>query len=192
VADIRSFVAVEIDEAIITRLSTVQQHLRGVGAQVSWVRPEGMHLTLKFLGNVPEHRLPEITHALETAVLSASPFRLSVIGVGGFPNLSRMRVVWAGIAQGAEALCALAAAVDQQLATVGFPREERPFSPHITLGRVKAPEGVHRLAELLRTHEGESFGEMPVTHVRLMRSDLLPTGARYTMLRSFPLLGTAA
>ncbi len=189
-AEIRTFIAVEVDQAILARLSAVQQHLRTAEAQVSWTRTEGMHLTLKFLGSVPESRLPEIAQALELAAGVIGPFRVSVASTGGFPNLSRMRVVWAGIDTGAEELRTLADAVDARLAERGFPREERPFSPHITLGRVKAPEGGDRLAQLVRTHQAEAYGEMLVSEIHLLRSDLSPTGARYTVLRAIGLSGS--
>lgn len=188
-ADIRAFIALEISPEIIARLIAVQRHLRDAAAQVTWVRPEGIHLTLKFLGNMPEERVPEIIRVLEIAATAQGPFRAGVAGMGAFPNLRRPRVIWAGIAQGAEACCVLAQAVEQQCAALGFPPEERPFSPHLTLGRVKSPVGVERLIALLREHDSEQFGEMPVTELRLIRSELFPDGARYTTLRQIPLTG---
>ena len=153
-AEIRTFIAVEIEETILARLRAVQQHLRTANAQVAWTRPEGMHLTLKFLGNVAERRVQEITLALQHAACALAPFRPQRGECRRLSSLSRLRVVWAGIGEGAALLCTLADAVDTQLAACGFPREDRPFSPHVTLGRVKAPPGDSRLAELLREHRG--------------------------------------
>ncbi len=186
-AEIRTFIAVKVEDTILARLRAVQQHLRTAGVQVAWVPAEGMHLTLKFLGNVAESRLPEITRALQLAANTLSPFHLSVVSVGGFPTPARLRVVWAGIGDGAGALCALAEAVDTQLVACGFPREDRPFTPHITLGRVKSPAGGSRLAELLGEHREETYGEMAVSEIHLIRSNLSPTGARYTVLQVVPL-----
>lgn len=183
----RTFIAVEIEETILARLQLVQQHLRTAEAPVSWTRAEGMHLTLKFLGNVDESRLGEITEAMRRAASTLQPFSLKVMSIGGFPTLAHLRVIWAGIEEGAETLCALADAVETQLAACGFPRESRPFSPHITLGRVKAPVAGNGLAALMREHDGERYGEMTASAIHLLRSDLSPTGAHYTVLQVVPL-----
>ncbi|MHB9130494.1 MAG: RNA 2',3'-cyclic phosphodiesterase [Armatimonadota bacterium] len=181
--EIRSFIAVEVDPAIIRRLAEVQAHLRGAGADVSWSRPEGMHLTLKFLGNVAEERIPAIGDALAEVAEHHTPFTVTVAGSGGFPTARRPRVVWAGISDGTTELTALAVDVETTLATLGFPPEERPFRPHLTLGRVKSPGGADKLAALLAEHADDQFGAMQVTEIILMRSELSPKGARYTPLR---------
>jgi 2'-5' RNA ligase len=185
-AVVRTFIAVEMPEALIARLRTLQEALRAAGPGVAWVRPEGMHVTLKFLGDVAEEALPEIYQAMETATAQA-PFNLRVTGAGAFPTPRRPKTVWAGIDEGAEPLAQLAAAVEDALAALGFPREERPFRPHITLGRVKDPRGPQRLGELIAAHAGDVLGAMPVTEIVVMRSDLTPQGARYTPLRHVPL-----
>ena len=180
--EIRTFIAIEIAPAIIDRLTTVQQQLRRTAAQVAWTRPEGVHLTLKFLGNVPEERLPALGEALGHVAQHYTPFPLRVEGIGGFPNLRHPRVLWAGIGEGQAPVSALAREVDETLTALGFPREERPFSPHLTLGRVKSPDGLAPLLALLATQADSQFGEMRVEAVSLMRSDLLPQGAKYTEL----------
>jgi len=189
VADIRSFIAIDVDDAIIARLATLQQELRGADAQVSWSRPEGMHLTLKFLGNVPEERIPAIGDALQGVAAGRKPFRISMEGTGGFPNLRRPRVLWAAVREGRETLISLAGAVDTALAGLGFPPEDRPFSPHLTLGRVKAPNGLECLTAAMQSHTGDSFGEATVREVILYRSELSPKGARYTPLQRAALGG---
>jgi len=188
-ADIRSFIAVAMDEGIIARLAALQQELRRAEAPVSWVRPEGMHLTLKFLGNVPEGQIPRIGDALQGVTAARAPFRICVEGAGAFPNLRRPRVVWADVREGREALIELAAAVDAALAGLGFPPEDRPFSPHLTLGRVKAPNHLEHLAALIQSHVDDRFGEMTAREVILFRSELSPNGAKYTPLRRAALGG---
>lgn len=180
--EIRTFIAVDIAPEIVTRLLAVQQHLRQAEAAVSWVRPEGMHLTLKFLGNVDEARMPAIADALAAIARQHRPFSLRVAGTGAFPTLARPRVVWAGVAAGGDELRALAESIETALAALGFPRETRPFRPHLTLGRVKVPPADRRLADGVAAHRDEDFGEMPVTALTLYRSDLSPQGARYTVL----------
>lgn len=188
-ADIRAFIAVAVDEAIIARLAALQGELRRADAPVAWVRPGGMHLTLKFLGNVPEERIPAIGEAMREVAASRKPFRIGVEGTGAFPNLRRPRVIWADVREGREALIELAAAVDGALVGVGFPPEDRPFSPHLTLGRVKMPNRLEQMMALLASHAQDRFGEMLVTGMILFQSELSPQGAKYTPLRHAALGG---
>ena len=188
-ADIRSFIAVAVDDGIIARLAALQGELRRADAPVSWVRPEGMHLTLKFLGNVPEARIPDIGDALREVAAGRATFRVSMEGTGAFPNPRRPRVIWADVRDGRETLVELAGAVDAALAGLGFPPEDRPFSPHLTLGRVKISSHLEKLMALLESHAGDRFGEMAVTEVILFQSELSPKGAKYTPLRRMTLGG---
>jgi len=181
-AEIRAFIAIEIDPAIITRLTALQQQWRCAEAPVTWSRPEGLHLTLKFLGNVPEERLPSITETLARIAHAHFPFVLRVEGVGGFPTLKRPRVLWAGIGEGSAPATMLAREIETALEALGFPRESRPFNPHLTLGRVKAPDGLARLLALMTPLIDAPFGEMQAQAVSLMRSELSPHGAKYTEL----------
>ena len=190
-AQIRAFIAIELNDIVRDHLAALQQQLRQVDPTVSWARPEGMHLTLKFLGNVPEEQLPTLGDALEAVARQFAPFAVTVAGTGVFPNLRRPRVLWAGVQSADTPLAALAAAVDLAMAEHGFPREPRPFSPHLTLGRVK---GVYnpQLTPILEQHGDELFGEVHVTELVLFRSELAPQGARYTALRRVPLTGNAS
>lgn len=181
-AEIRTFIAIGIDQAILARLAELQQQLRQVAADVAWARPEGMHITLKFLGNVAEERIPAIAEALERVARQFTPFTIAVAGTGVFPNPRAPRVVWAGIREGSETLCVMAAAVDRELDALGFPREQRPFRAHLTLGRVKSPAHLAQLTTALTQHANEPFGAMRAGDMRLMRSELSPQGARYTAL----------
>jgi len=182
-ADIRSFIAVTVDEKIIARLAVLQQELWHADAPVSWTRPTEMHLTLKFFGDVPEGQISGIGDALRDAVAGRASFHIGVEGAGAFPNLRRPRVLWAAVHEGRAALIALAAAVDTAVTALGFPPEDRPFNPHLTLGRVKAPNHLERLLSLMQSHAEDRFGEMTVREVILFRSDLSPQGATYTPLR---------
>lgn len=188
-ADIRSFIAVVVDEGIIARLAALQGELRHTDAPVAWVRPEGMHLTLKFLGDVPEARIPDIGEALRAVAGNWEPFRISVEGTGAFPNLRRPRVVWADVREGRETLIELAGAVDAALTGLGFPPEDRPFSPHLTLGRVKVPGRLEALTAQVESHAQDYFGEMTVGEVILFQSELSPKGAKYTSLQRSALSG---
>lgn len=190
-ANIRTFIAVHVDDVIIARLMALQEELRRTDARVSWTRPEGMHLTLKFLGNVPEEQIATIGDALQPVAAGCASISISIEGTGGFPNLRRPRVVWAGVGGETEALIELAAGVDAAMAGLGFPPENRPFNPHLTLGRIKEPVQLEPLIELLTAHSADQFGEMTVREIILFQSQLSPKGARYTPLRRLALSGAS-
>jgi 2'-5' RNA ligase len=151
---------------------------------VAWVGRDNFHLTLKFLGNVDPGRLEGIVAALGSAAAGCGPFELSVAGLGAFPSPTRPRVLWAGLDEGATEAARLAERVDGALAQLGFERETRAFSPHVTLGRVREPRRQPGLAEVLR---GGGFGRQHVDRLSLMQSTLSPRGARYTELAALPL-----
>ena len=149
---------------------------------IRWVRATGLHLTLKFLGEIPEERLGDIYEAVERAVDGASPFSLVLAGLGGFPDLRKPRVIWLGVLRGGEFLEKLHQRVDAQLALCGFSREKRKFSPHLTIGRVRSLRGIKPLLDRLPGIAFES-DEIPVTAVKVIRSQLKPTGAEYSDLK---------
>jgi 2'-5' RNA ligase len=148
-----------------------------------------LHLTVKFLGQVDEGRSEAIIGALTRSVAGVGAFDTEVVGLGAFPSAARPRVVWAGVTVGASAMGDLARRVDDALAALGFSREARPFSPHITLGRVRRPERAPALTEALRGAAGRPFGRLRVARTSLMRSELSPRGARYTELAAASLGG---
>lgn len=149
--------------------------------------PDNFHLTVKFLGAVDTGRLPDVERALGEAVAEMSPFTLTLRGLGAFPSAARPRVIWAGTADGAAELAAVAARVERALSPLGFPTEDRPFSAHVTLGRVRTPRRNPRLAQALAASAGVELVRVPVERVSLMRSDLSPRGARYSELAGHPL-----
>ena len=174
--------AIRLDETVRAALGAAIEGLRRAARDVAWVVPANLHLTLKFLGRVSEARTPELVAALTRATSGLAAFDADVAGLGAFPTPTRPRVIWAGVGRGADALVLLAGRVDDALAALGFEREPRPFSPHVTLGRVRTPRRDQKLADALRAGEGREFGRLSVERVALMRSDLSPRGARYTEL----------
>jgi 2'-5' RNA ligase len=189
--DLRLFIAVELPPAWTEALAEVQAALRRRGLErLRWVRPEGIHLTLKFLGNVDERRVPELTAAIERAAAEAAPFALTLGRPGTFGPPSRPRVVWVGTEGEAEALTRLWRAVETQVTPLGFPAEGRRFAPHLTLARV--PDETPREAAAAITPAVQAVGmartaPMTISEVALMRSELGRGGARYTRLAAAPL-----
>jgi 2'-5' RNA ligase len=151
------------------------------------VAPDNFHITLKFLGGVDEGRIPDVIEALRGAAREHAPLDMDVAGLGAFPSAVRPRVLWAGVTAGQAPLGALAASVDAALAALGFPREDRAFSPHVTLGRVRQPRRAPALARALSANATRPFGRVAVREVALMQSHLASPGARYTALAVIPL-----
>lgn len=184
---VRSFVAIELTDHIKEELCQVQASLksRAISDLVRWVRREGMHITLKFLGDVPVDKIGEISVSLRQASEGIGHFGLSFAGLGCFPSARRPNVVWVGILGDTNTLAVLQQRIDYNLAALGFPPEKRKFTPHLTLGRVGGrvgPKERDRLGGLIETESLETLGEMEVHEVSLMRSVLSPTGAKYSRL----------
>lgn len=179
----RLFVAVGVPVAISDRIETdVAGVLRTVLPGARWTRPEGRHLTLKFLGEVPDERVATVADAIGRAAAAHRPFSAAFTRVGGFPNLRRPRVLWVGIGPGAPEMAALAASVDEELAGEGFDREARPFAAHLTLARFKTPAPVPPRPPVVVPDE-----PFEVVEAVLFRSRLHPKGAVYTPVASFGL-----
>jgi 2'-5' RNA ligase len=182
-AKIRTFVCFEIPASILERLSSLQDKLKSLGSGISWTRPEGIHLTLKFLGDVEEAQIDAIASAVEKAVAEVKPFTVTVKGTGAFPDFRRPRVLWAGIEEAGGSLLKLQSRIDEELLRLGFPKEKRGFSAHLTMGRVKSTQAIEKITARLR-EESMDAGEFIAEEIIVMQSNLLPTGAVYTPLRT--------
>ncbi len=182
----RLFVAVCLSSDIRDRLAAAQDRLRRVQADVSWVRAENIHVTLKFLGDTEEKRLERIRPALAEVARASAPFSMEVAGVGSFGGRVP-RVIWVGVREGAERIVRLASQVETALARVGFPKERRSFTAHLTLGRVRSSRNAEALLTAVREAEADTFGSITATQFELMQSELRPTGSVYTVLETFPL-----
>lgn len=185
---IRSFLAIEIPEVLREKLREFLRELKSTGADVKWVRPEGIHLTLKFLGAVEREALETISLALRPAVEKFAPFELKAQGAGCFPSLRNPRVVWTGLIEKEDAVCRLQREIETITAGLGFPSEDRPFKPHLTLGRVRSPKGKIALTQMIEGNSHLDLGSFRVERVVLFRSDLRPEGAVYTKLQEFYLM----
>jgi 2'-5' RNA ligase len=184
---LRTFVALELDEALRRSLVSLQNRLKRQtpSGSVKWVAPEGMHLTLKFLGDTPSERIPEIVSALHEACSPYPSFCLTLEGRGCFPNFRQPRVIWVAIRDENRALSRLQSAVEAYVAPLGWPTEARGFTPHLTLGRVSRSAERGEIAAVGQAVESaviEELGRQRVDRVKLIRSDLRPTGAVYTTL----------
>ena len=178
----RTFIAIEIPEAIKAGMAAVQARLKGGGVDASWSRSEGIHLTLKFLGETSDKRVPQIVQALVLELGGTERFHLSPEGVGTFPNPASARVVWIGITGDVGRLVALQAAVEKAMVGIGMERDDRPYTPHLTLGRIKR---IRKPDMWLKGLEGIKNFRLPgfeVTAISLIESELRPIGAVYREL----------
>ena len=188
---IRVFIAISIPEAGRMALKKV---IQGLAAQlprgVRWADPEGIRLTLKFLGNVEPSQVAEIVNAMRRSTERLAPFPIQISGLGMFPNERRPRVFWAGIAGDPDSLRELQEKVEEAMSSLHFPREQRSFSPHLTLGRVREPvsNGIRRqIAAAASSVSSAPTEPWLVESVHLVQSNLAPGGASYTNLASAPL-----
>jgi 2'-5' RNA ligase len=186
---IRSFLAIELPKPILKKIEEVQGDLRSTHADVRWVNPEKIHLTLKFFGNIEESRIDLLLKSIEEPIRNTLPFSLKVRGVGAFPNLKNPRVIWIGLVNGREVLISFQKQIETQLEKIGIQPEDRPFNPHLTLGRMRSSRGKVELAGRMEKHKEEEFGDFQVERVILFKSDLRPTGPIHTPLRDMKLGG---
>ena len=185
--EIRCFVALNLPPELKGRLAELEARLKEARADVSWVKPENIHLTLKFLGGVEETRIPLIKRTIQEGLRGEGPLVLSLAGLGVFPNPRSPRVIWVGVEGDTERMQKLQKRLEQALEEVGFPREARSFSPHMTLGRMRSRQGTAGLMELVERLGEYRAGSIQAESIELMRSQLHPAGAIYTILESFPL-----
>jgi 2'-5' RNA ligase len=180
----RLFVAIEIPNEVRESLAAFLKELRGIAPQAKWVRAENLHITLKFLGHTEPTKLRAIEEAL-ASIRDAQPVTLDFRGLGFFPNEKRARVFWVGM-EASSNLKVLAEGIDQRVHKLGYPLEDRPFTPHLTLARLEPPGLPPKLGSAAKENAVRTFGSFAAHEFHLIESRLKPTGAEYTTLQSFP------
>ena len=191
---IRAFIAIELPETIRQQLHTIEQQIQtraGESARraVRWVPAGNMHLTLKFLGEVSANNVEVLARMLQREAAQHQPFEFSISGLGAFPNPRRPRVIWVG-AEIPASMSALQRTIEAETRALGYPGEDRAFSPHLTLGRISQnarPDEVNQVARALGELQVGELGKVHVSSIHLFKSDLHPSGAVYTSLHQFPL-----
>lgn len=176
----RTFIAVELSEETRRRVAELQGQMRASGARLRWVKPKNLHFTLRFLGELPVAQVARAVVAVREAVKTATPFAVTIAGLGAFPTFERPQVVWVGSREGAEALEALAARIDMFLSRERFPMNSRRFRPHLTLGRSRDERQWGDLVRTLHRFREAVIGEERIDAVTVMESRLTPDGPVYT------------
>ncbi|WP_420265514.1 RNA 2',3'-cyclic phosphodiesterase [Candidatus Magnetominusculus dajiuhuensis] len=182
----RTFIAIDISGAQRAAIGHTIGTLKPLRADVKWVRPENLHLTVKFLGDLDEGAVDKIALTLKELTAGYAPFQIELRTIGAFSSLKRPDIIWTGVTKSPE-LDSLAADIEEGLSLIGIKKEGRPFSPHLTIARVKSLRDYTPLYEKLCAISDKDFGVCDVREIALMRSELTPGGAQYTRLKSFPL-----
>jgi 2'-5' RNA ligase len=182
---VRLFVAISLSVELLDRFSALLQELRALAPLAKFVPTENLHLTLKFLGEVPHAKLDEVRSVLST-IRSEQPGALEFRALAFFPNERHPKVLWVDV-ESTTSLKSLAANIDRATHTLGFPRETRAFTPHLTLARFYKPGLPPKLRAAVTDHAPSTFGSLVVSNFCLIESKLKPSGAEYTIRESFPL-----
>ncbi len=185
----RIFIAIDIPEALKKEIGKVQLELRNTGADVRWVRPECLHLTLKFLGEIKPEELASISQRLRDSIRDINPFRFSINSLGAFPRPNTPRVVWVGVTPEQESLNELNKRIEDTLVPLGFSKEDRPFTPHLTIGRLRSGSYREKLSKKIDELKDISIGKVEVKKILIMESHLSPHGARYECKEEIELQG---
>jgi 2'-5' RNA ligase len=187
---IRAFLALDPPGEVLREIATIQNRLRKfIQGDIRWVRPEGIHLTLKFFGELSGDDVANIATVVEKAAEKEMPFSFAIGGAGLFPDSHRPRVLWLGMNGDVERLRVFQKGLEQALLQVGFPCEERPYRPHLTLGRIRTSRGLIGLARALEKGEEYTAGRFIASGLSLIQSELTPGGAMHTRLKWFPFSG---
>ena len=185
---IRAFIAIELPTELNKELDTLEALLKQNSPPViKWIEPGSIHITLKFLGEISDAILDDLILVMEESVVGVSPFKLDVRQLGAFPSIDRPQVIWVGVSGEMDKLTRLRENIEKNTESLGFKRESRPFSPHLTLSRVRdgaRPNDIQRICELLNETAFTALHNIDVNQINLMKSVLTPTGAIHTCIGS--------
>ena len=185
----RAFIAIELPDEISAFIHKIQEELRSYGLKARWVRPENIHLTLKFLGDINNEYIKKAGDAIISAASENASMSLGAKGIGVFPGVKRPRVIWTGIVGQKKELADLQKTLDGNFETIGFPKEKRPFKGHLTIGRIKGKIDARRLVDAMKEFGRFESKTFMADEVVLFKSELKPSGAVYTKLMSAALCG---
>jgi 2'-5' RNA ligase len=183
---LRSFIAIELSESVKSALADLQNNFRKCRADIRWVKPAGIHLTLKFLGDIDD--VDGIKKVISKACNYYKPFDIEVAGVGVFPNIRSPRVLWVGIDEN-EVLAGLQSAIEDGLSLLGFKKDKRKYQPHLTLGRFRSLKGDRTVVDEIGLYNNYRLGCMNASKVSLIKSELRPSGAVYSKITEITLTG---
>ena len=182
----RTFIAIELPSEIKDSLSRLQEELKTSGADVKWVTPENIHLTLKFLGEIDDKKIDKIIKIIDDTAKEKNKFQIRISSLGAFPKVDFPRVIWVGVDTGDKETKEIAEGLEEKIAKIGIPKEDRPFSSHITIGRTKSSLNREGLVQDLKDKAELGGGKLNfyVTKITLFKSTLTPKGPIYEVLKA--------
>jgi 2'-5' RNA ligase len=180
----RGFIAIDID--VFPKLIEFENDIKELNIDVKLVEPKNIHITLKFLGDTYENQLDQIQRIIKSSVRGIAPFNIKLKGAGVFPNINYIKVIWIGIKDN-NILGIISSKIDKQLSKIGFKKEKRNYSPHLTIARVKSSKGKNRIMQIIEKYKNIEFIDFKVDTIKLKRSDLTPKGPIYTDIKNFKL-----
>jgi 2'-5' RNA ligase len=183
----RTFIAVELPDEVRKNIIELINELKEVKSEVKWVEEKNLHLTLKFLGWVEDQKIEEVIRLTQEAVKEKGRFKIKLEDLGTFPSGKSPRVIWVGVTEGKEKLINLAESLEKLFTQAGFRSEEREFSAHVTIGRIKEKKGVDKLKEKIESYKRPFFGVAVVDHLQIMKSTLTPKGPIYEIIKEVKL-----
>jgi len=186
---IRTFIAIELPEAVLSHIEKVQKGIKSCGFKASWVQTKGIHLTLKFLGNIAASDAEKVGEAMSETAKAHRPISLSAKGIGVFPGIKKPRVIWVGLSGDTHPLIQMQKNLDENLQCLGFPKEDRPFKGHLTLARIKESIDAAKLLEAMNKFGSFESEKFTADKIILFKSELKPSGAVYTKLINVNLKG---
>jgi 2'-5' RNA ligase len=178
----RIFISVELPDEVKKNVTELVNELKTTVAGAKWIKPENLHITLKFLGWVEDRKLDNLIELSAKSAAGAGSFKARFEGLGTFPEGKTPRVIWVGTVEGGDELCKLAKNLEETLSKAGFRGEEREFKPHLTIGRVKDKKGIGNLMEKIGSTKNAKFGEAFVDNIYIMKSTLTPSGPIYDVI----------
>ena len=184
---LRTFIAVSLSSSVLAGIEKTVQTLQTHFGDVRWVEPQNMHVTLKFLGDIPLNDLPQLIRTVTQCTREMDSFDLTFQEIGAFPNRESPKTIWIGCREGSKELIQLAERIDTGLSSLGFPKESRRFLPHLTIGRIKKPVQESPLMSLLDEEQNRLFGSCSVSEVQIFSSELTRHGTIYDELAAIPL-----
>jgi len=182
----RCFISIELSDGIRRSMADLIAELRKAGSDVTWVPVEKVHLTLKFLGNTDDSLIPEIKERISKKLSHYNTFYIKIGGVGCFPSEKRPRVLWVGM-ENSDDLRNIQKDLDTEVAGLGYAPEDRPFSPHLTIGRVRSQKGIAEMLSRFAKFRTADFGIVEVKSINIMKSELKPAGAEHTSIAEIPI-----
>jgi 2'-5' RNA ligase len=184
---LRTFIAVSLSSSALAEIEKTIRTLRTKFWEVRWVEPKNLHVTLKFLGDISLNDLPQLISAVTQCTSETYSFDLTFQGLGAFPNRESPKTLWIGCRKGSNELIQLAESIDNGLLSLGYPKEARRFSPHLTIGRIKKPVQESPLMSIFEEQQDQLFGSCSVSEVQVLSSELTRHGAIYDELAAIPL-----